>query len=246
MKRFSIAVVTLAAAGALLVVACGGRSAKRAGLPPEDSLYLPLPEDTVNKGTLSQSLCVSGTTAHQAIETWVNEHNDAIQSQIALIKLMMKVSARQLQKEGEFEYTVENGGRTLTLHALVQADDSIAYDATFNGPNITDYKFLDGTTAADKNSGAWTFHKQDGSDVVHVTWMRDGDDLTVERDRLDLGRHVSYTRVATAVTVVFTGPNHNATAHWDTETRDGDIQIESAIEICWEYDGTQYCDVACP
>ena len=76
--------------------------------------------------------------------------------------------------------------------------------------------------------------------------MRDGDDLTVERDRIDVGRHVIYKRIGTRVTVVFTSPNYSADAAWDTETRDGSVHIDGQIEICWDYDGSQYCDVECP
>lgn len=243
MKKFSLLAILLPV---FFVLLCGCGRLRSSGLPPEDTLYLPSPEDKVQRGSLEQSVCASDTQAYDDLKQWIDDHNDAIQSQIAIIKLLAKASARQLDRDGEFEYSAEREDKSITLKAVVAEDDAVTYDATFSGPEIEEYTFLDGTTAADRKSGQWTFHKLDGEDVIEVTWTLDGEDLTVERKRLDRERTITYKRKGTTATVVFVGTNHNATASWDTESKDGSFEMDGQAKVCWEHSTSDYCTVDCP
>lgn len=242
MRRSKVTLVMLAA---LVATSCG-RLRQAGDLPPEESLYLPSPEDAPGGSTQRQSLCASQSQAYQQLKTWIDEHNEAIQGQIALLKLMVKAASRQLEREGEFEYSAEKEGRSLTLRATVGDDDAVSYTCTYSGPNVEDYRFLEGETAADRNSGTWQFHKPDGTAVVAVDWTRDGDDVHVERQRLDRERKVVYDRSGTTASVHFSGPNYAASATWDTETRDGSFAVGDETMVCWEHQDSDYCTADCP
>ena len=208
-------------------------------------MYLPLPGEV--QDTLGQALCASDaeTEAYDNFKEWVDEHNDTIQSQIALMKVMLRMSARKLQNEGEYEYTVEKDERSLSLTAQVGEDDGVTYQATFNGPNVADYEFLNGTANAERTEGTWNILSTDGEEVVNVTWTNTDERLTVVRERLDRSRTVTFTRDATTANVEFQGANRNATATWDVETYNGSFEILGQEKVCWEHLESDFCAVTC-
>ncbi len=208
-------------------------------------MYLTLPGE--GESSASQALCASDaeTEAYENYKEWVDEHNDTIQNQIALMKALLRMSARKLQNEGEYEYVAEKDERSLTLSAQVSDDESVTYQAVFNGPNVSDYEFLNGTANAERTEGDWNILSTDGEEIVKVTWTNADDLLTVVRERLDRGRTVTFTRDTTTANVEFEGANRNATATWDVETYNGSFEILGQEKVCWEHIESEFCAVTC-
>ena len=232
----------------LFTVGCGNGKLKdrlAGNLPPAASMYLPLPGE--DESSSSQALCASDdeTEAYDDFKEWVDEHNDTIQNQIALMKTMLRMSARKLQNEGEYEYVVEKEERSLTLNAQVSDNDVVTYQAVFSGPNVTDYEFLNGTANAERTEGSWNIFSTDGEEIVKVTWTSTDELLTVIRERLDRGRTVTFTRDAAVANVEFEGANRNATATWNVETYNGSFEILGQEKVCWEHLESDFCAVTC-
>lgn len=245
MPRALVLVLLLA-----LLTACG-RGPDDAP-PPEDTLFVPLPADEQEQALMvSSALCASDTEAYDRLAAFVETYNEAIQDKIALIRAVVRSSKRQLQREGEVEYSVEREGRTLTLRVMLEDDGSVTYTVDFAGPSVT-YTVLRGTRASDGASGAWTTYRPSGEQAVQATWTYDEaeDVLTVERAvQVAQGeRRSTYTRTPAAVTLSFTGPSHTAEAAWDRETLAGSIEVDGETKRCFEAGETRgdFCSVECP
>jgi len=240
-----IAIATIAA---FVVLGCGKDDTKDSFFPDDATLVVPTPEETAqSSSSLTRGLCASDSRAYNQVLEAIDEYNEEIEAQITLVKAMLRTAGRKAKREldtnGVFEKTVtSSGGRSLTLKLTVEADDSVSYTLTFNGPNVTEYELIAGNAAADKSAGTWTFKKQNGDTIVTVTWTLTGDDLTVTRTNAITMSTVTYTRVGTTATVVAVGKRHTGTITWDTMTKAGSIMIDMRPALCWN---AELCTTPC-
>lgn len=245
-------ILLLSSLSTLALAACGGGSTSPADgvfLPDSATLYLPTPEETGSSGqgltaTGGQGLCASDTRAYDEVMQRISEHNDEIATYVNLLQALKRQAARQLEATGSYERTVtSSAGRSLTLVATVEADDSLTYSATFTGPEHPTHTFLVGSTAPDRLSGSWTFVRVDGTDRVSVSWQKSGEDeLTVTRTTIATGATAVYHRTGDAVSVTFTGRNTTAIVTWSAATKAGSISINENAELCWD---EALCTTAC-
>lgn len=239
MKRILIVVLSVAS----LVGGC--RRNDDADLPPVESMYLPLPEATASSAlTAAQGLCAEGE-GYENLNNWVDAHNEHIRDKILLLRGLGAVTRRALRTDGEFEWSRTRDGRTISLKATVQEDDSVAYQATFAGPLVSEFTFLDGTTAANRQSGQWNIHRPDGTVAIEVTWERDQDGLFVERKVLGTDRVATFTREGTQSSITFSGTNHTASAEWNTTSKTGSFVVDGEEPGCFSYVSGEFCAAEC-
>lgn len=222
------------------------RGQQNPGLPDEDTFFLPSPQE---EGGTAQALCASDTAAYDALLERIQTYNEALQERIALIRLVVRATARELERDGEVERTVERDGFTLTLNAVEDEEGAVLYTLTLTNPEATTLRVLEGSADAARESGAWTVFNAADTAVVQVDWTNIDGTLTVDRTATGpFGtRESHYVRTATEVTLDFTGPQHTASAQWDRATKDGSITVDGAAEVCWDAsdDLTDFCSVPC-
>lgn len=240
--------------------ACDGLGNNDAiALPPEDTFYLLSPEDDVDLGgglvgQARQAVCAD-TEAYDRLEELVEVYNENIRPQVQAVKAALRAAARIDAADGSVEFSAERNGNTISLVALEAEDGSINYTVTLTNSEFADgLVLLDGSMAADQKSGSWNVHRRTGEVFADTDWSVDDNGvLTVTRvvDAAAGQRTSVYTRSETDASIVFTGPNHNATASWSRETKDGSVVIEGvqgSREICWDAsdDLTEFCSIECP
>lgn len=232
------------------VVACGSSSSEEdtAYLPDADTLYLPTPEDLATSAsgltaTDADALCATDSRVYERVVAAVADHNDAIQSQLDLLRALKRAARIQLVRTGVWEHTVtSSAGRSLTLVATMSEAGAVAYEATFSGPNVSEYTFLVGATAADQASGTWTFRGRAGAAIVEVAWQKSGDDLTVTRTLVGRSATATYTRLADAATITLVD-DRTTVITWSVSTKAGSVTIDGEARACWD---EQLCTTACP
>lgn len=240
-------------AAAATLSACGGDTSTHesgsAFVPSEETFYLPTPEDvSVSSSGLTatgaEGLCASDSRALARAEELIAEHNQAIQDQIALFKALKRAARLELVRTGVYSKTVTNGDRSLTFTATLNTDRSVSYEATFTGPNVQSFRVLAGTTAADQQSGSWSFYRPNGGEVVHVTWQRgSGSDLTVTRTLVESGATATYQRTGDDASITITNPNRTVEIAWSVSTKAGSLTVSGEARLCWN---DQLCTIACP
>lgn len=242
MKRVGLLALVVVAAA---TVGCRRGQANDA-LPDEDTFYLPEPKE---EGGNTQALCASDSAAYDALLERIATYNEALQARIELLRAVVKATARELERDGEAEYTVERNGVTLVLSAVEAEDGSVSYVATTTGPEGDTLRLLEGSANADRSAGSWTVLRAANERAVVVSWTNVDEVLTVTRTATGgFGERASlYVRTPAAVDVTFSGPNHDGEAQWDRETKDGSIVVDGS-ELCWDAsdDLTDFCSIPCP
>ncbi len=248
MKRSTPVLALLALATlATATTACGRRGDPGANIPDEETFYMSLPEDEGDAGsTQTQAECVD-TGAYDALKERILVYNAAIQARIALIKLMIRAADRA--GGGQLvDRTASRNGFTAELVAEDDGAGSVGYTVTLTDPDGNTTTLLDGTSASDLTSGSWDFQGLTQNRAVHVDWTHVDGTLTVDRTATgDFGTRTShYVRTDTDADVTFSGPNHDATAHWNRDTKDGSIIVDGN-ETCWDAadDLSDFCNVPC-
>ncbi len=236
---------------ALMFTACGGGADAALPLPPEDSFFLPSPTDDTSGLSSASAVCASDTEAWDALRGRIEAYNEELQGMKAAIRALRLATARQLEREGEAEITVERENLTVSLLATVAEDESVDYAVDVTPTDEETRRVLDGTMDADGNGGTWDVYRRDGETAVSVIWSRDDNDVvTVERTAFGFAaeRTSVYTRDGDAITVVFTGPNHGADAEWDLATRAGSVTVDGEARLCFEAGEEEgdLCTVDCP
>lgn len=243
---------------AVAVVAC--RRGDDVERPPEDTFYLVSPSDDASDDEPArQAVCASDTAAYDEVIALIDQYNEAISDRIDALRLIVRATARQLEREGEVEIVAEGERGTLTLTAVQADDGSVSYEATFTPADGGEpVKFLEGSMASDRESGAWTILRPNGDVAVEVSWTRDLELDNVIVTRVVTGpfgtRESVYVRDQQTASIDFTGPQHEATVTWDRETKDGEITITDVGRqdvtgtLCWDADleSRDFCTIECP
>jgi hypothetical protein len=227
--------------------------------PPEDTIFLASPsEDADASSNTRQAVCASDTVVYDDVKALIDQYNDAISDRIDALRLVLRAAGRQLEREGEFEFTAEGERGSLTMVAVEGEDESVAFGASFTPTDGEAIPFLSGSMAANRESGAWTITRANGDVAVEATWTRDLalDNVTVSRTVFGaFGERTSdYVRDATTASIDFVGPQHEANVTWDRETKDGTITItdigraDAEGTFCWDADveAQDFCTVDCP
>ncbi len=227
--------------------------------PPEDTLFLAAPsEDAESANKERQAVCASDTIVYDDVLALIDQYNDAISDRLDALRLVLRAAGRQLEREGEFEFTAEGERGSLTLVAVQAEDQSIQFGASFTPTDGEAIPFLSGTQAASLESGTWTITRANGDVAVEAEWTRDLalDNVTVTRTvNGAFGTRTSfYARDATTASIEFAGPQHEASIVWDRETKDGSITItdigraDAEGTFCWDADleSRDFCTVPCP
>jgi hypothetical protein len=251
LKRFAVLASTLVLAS-LATVACGRN---KEALPDEATFYLQTPEDDAAElsaagNTATQAVCANADS-HTKLVAFIEAENDAIADKLALLKALVR-AGRRVGPNGEITKTITKNGNTATIDVKNDGAGNIDYSVTFTPAGGTASKVLTGTSKEDLTSGSWDFQGLTQNRTVHVDWTNENDTLTVNRDaKGDFGERTStYVRTATTVDITFHGPQHEATAHWDRTTHDGNITVDGT-ETCFAadpadaQDGSAYCTVPC-
>jgi hypothetical protein len=225
--------------GCVVLAGCR-RGQQNPRLPDEATFYLESPQEEGN----AQPLCASDTAAYDELLTRIQTYNEQLQNRIELIKAILSVGARQLERDGEAEYSTERNGFVITLNAVEDEAANVTYALTVTTPEGETVRVLEGSANAARSAGTWNVLNAQGEVVVEVEWTNEDDTLIVNRTAGE--RSSVYVRNADVVTLDFTGPNHTANAQWDRQTKDGSIIIDGN-ETCWDAsdDLLDFCTVDC-
>lgn len=244
---------------ALVVSIVGCRQAKDVEKPPEDTIYLAAPsEDIAIENDTRQAVCAGDSVVYDDVKALIDQYNDSISDRIDALRLVLRAAGRQLENEGELEFTAEGARGSLTLVAVVASDDSVELGASFTPTDGEAIPFLAGTISPGRDLGTWTVSRANGDVAVEAEWTRDLALNNVTVTRTVTGafgtRSSFYARDATTATIDFEGPQHQATVSWDRETKDGTITItdigraDAEGTFCWDADvaSNDFCTVDCP
>ena len=232
---------------ALMAFTLGCRRLSNDALPDEATFFLESPQDEVD-GTQSQAVCASDTAAYDELLERIQTYNEAIAARVALLKAVSRATRRELARDGEAEYTAERNGFTITLHAVEDEEANVTYDVSITDPDGNVVRVLEGTSNGPRSEGTWQIFNAQSEVVVEVDWTNVDGVLTVNRTATGAfgTRDSTYIRNEDTVSLVFVGPEHEASAQWDRETKDGSIIVDG-VETCWDAsdDLQDFCTVDC-
>jgi hypothetical protein len=255
MRTWSCFIVTL------LVAVVGCRQARDVERPPEDTIYLAAPSEDIAAGSdneARQAACASDSVVYDDVKALIDQYNETISDRIDALRLVLRAAGRQLEREGELEFTAEGARGSLTLVAVQSEEDgSVQFGASFTPTDGDAVPFLSGAMDGSRESGTWTLLRVNGDVAVEASWTRD-----LEQDNLAVTRTVNgafgertsfYARDAQAATIDFTGPQHEASLTWDRETKDGELTVTDIGRegvtgtFCWDadLDAQDFCTVPC-
>jgi hypothetical protein len=242
-------VVAMAAATAAATSACGRGGAGEGSVPDAETFFMALPEDEgddASSSSAEQAACVS-TEGYDDLKARIEVYNEAIRARVGLIKRMVRAAERN--GGGTVTRTATSGGFTATMTAVDDGEGHVTYNVTIENPDGESATLLEGESNADLSAGSWDFQGLLQNRTVHVDWTNDGEVLTVDRTATgDFGTRTSHSvRTADTVTITFSGPEHDGSAEWSRETKDGSITVDGT-QHCWDAndDLTEFCSVDCP
>ena len=221
----------------VLVSACGliPSGSDAAPLPPEEAFIVPKPSD-VRSNTLAQAACVDGNTAITDLESRIDGINATLASDLALLRALRDASPSTQATITTYEATSD--GHTLSVQLVQQADDIVITGIE------ADRTVVQGTYKSDGSQGALEFESADGTQISSA-WSAEGDGLKFARTEGTTQTAVNIT--GTEVQLAVTDGADTLAAHWDRDTRAGELAVSNGTPSCWSAgtNAADMCNVAC-
>src|SRR5688572_27680637 len=129
------------------------RGASNDALPDAATFFLESPQDESDGS--SQAVCASDTAAYDDLLERIQTYNEAIAARVALLKAVARATRRELQRDGEAEYTAERNGFTITVHAVEDGQANVTYDVSVTDPDGNVVRVLEGTSNGPRSEGTW-------------------------------------------------------------------------------------------
>lgn len=200
-------------------------------------------ETTEVDGGDGQASCDRGFHAMEKLETWIEAYNEPFERVMALVDRAREEARFVSVDEDTWEARIEGEVGTMVIEATIEPDDTVRWNFVFEGPMRAQYKFLRGTMSPERTSGTWESLKPNGQPFSTATWTRRPAGMSVVRTLPGRDRTASYRREGDAITVVFSGVRHEASAQWNRTAGTGSFTINGDTKVCWD---TALCTRECP